>query len=65
MTISIPDPVTALLYTFFLCSVLMLCASAVAYSAICQLVRTIESFFAMFDSQPGRTPATPLTPHLP
>jgi hypothetical protein len=59
MTINISNLMPFLFIPLLLCSVFVLCICAVAQSAISQLVRTVESFFAVFDSQSGQTPATP------
>ncbi len=45
---------------FALGSVFTLCACAVAYSALSQIMRTADSFVAVFDSNSARKPAKPV-----
>jgi len=59
MTIIISNPAAFYFITFVLGSVFILCACLVAYSVIAQFVRTADSYFAVFDSQSGRTLASP------
>lgn len=54
MTINDANPVTMIFSSFILSSVLIFCACAVAHSAISQLMRTADSFVAVFESNAKR-----------
>jgi hypothetical protein len=43
----------------FVCAAFILCACAVAHSAVSQVMETADSFVAVFDSYSEGKPATP------
>ena len=58
MTIDLANLATSLFITFLFCSVFILGVCAMAYSAVSQVMRTADSYFAVLDSQSQPTPAT-------